>query len=283
VRRVIVLLCLLNAGLLFADDSVDEDTVISFPQKWALSLSGKYTMGIFQQQSAFYTTDNPWNIGLGFRYKNLAAHAFIPLSFQGGSFDAAVNFYLEKVYIETFIKRYQKFYHGDEETAGQEDVGLDIMSSGIMSGWIYNHKNHSLRSVYTLSERQTASSGSFLYGFGVFYTSMFSQNEAIPRYNERQHIVYFGPTGGYSYTWIFKHDIFLNVMINIGATLGIEVNDSKILFIPQINPKITVGHHNTSWSVNAIMGNNASIFLWDKRNTDILAPVTMSVVFSYRF
>jgi hypothetical protein len=72
-------------------------------------------------------------------------------------------------------------------------------------------------------------------------------------------------------------------MINIGATLGIEVNDSKMLFIPQINPKITVGHHNTSWSVNAIMGNNASIFLWDKKNTDILAPVTMSVVFSYRF
>jgi hypothetical protein len=203
-----------------------EDTIIPFPQKLALSLSGKYNIVIFQQQSAAYTTDKPWDIGLGIRYKNFAAQAFIPLSFNNDSFDAAVNFYLEKMYYEIFIKRYTNFsIDNDDETAERENVGLDIMSGGIMAGWIHNHKNHSLRSVFTLSEKQTVSSGSFLYGLGVFYTSIYSQNEVLPRYTERRHIVYFGPTVGYSYTWIFNHDIFLNLGLNIGANLGININD----------------------------------------------------------
>jgi hypothetical protein len=279
-----ILLFILNAGLLFAEDPVDGDTIYQFPQKWAVSLSSKYNMGIFQQQPASYRTDKPWDIGIGLRYKNLAAQGFIPLSLKGGSFDIAVNFYLKKMYFETLIKRYQNFYiNGDDNTVGNEDIGLDVMSSGILAGWVHNHTNHSLRSVYTLSEKQTASSGSFLYGFGVFYSSLYSQGGIIPRYNERQHIVYFGPAAGYSYTWIFKHDLFLNMAFTVGTDLGININDTKLLFIPQINPKIVFGHHNNSWSINTVMGNNTSFFLWSSRNFEILIPVTISVTFSKRF
>ncbi|GMO70317.1 MAG: hypothetical protein Ta2A_18890 [Treponemataceae bacterium] len=196
------------------------------------------------------------------------------------------------MYYEIFFKRYDNFYlDNGEETLARKNTGLDIMSSGIMAGWIHNHKNHSLRSVFTLSEKQTVSSGSFLYGFGVFYTSIrfnssinyLPQNETMTRYNKRQHIVYFGPTAGYSYTWILPHDMFLNLGLIVGANLGVTINDAKILFVPQINPKITFGHHNTSWSVNAVMGCNTSILLWDKDNFDIVVPATMSVTFSKRF
>jgi hypothetical protein len=158
------------------------------------------------------------------------------------------------------------------------------MSAGIMAGWIHNYKEHSLRSVFILSEKQSISSGSFLYGIGAFYTSIYSQNETQTRYNkERQHIIYFGPTAGYSYTWVFPHSMFLNVGINIGANLGINTNVTNILFIPQINPKITFGHHNNSWSINAVMGCNASVLLWNKSDFDTLVPTTMSVTFSKRF
>jgi hypothetical protein len=188
------------------------------------------------------------------------------------------------MYYETFAKRYQKFYISDDDgIIKQKNAGLDVMSVGMLTGWIGNHENHSLRSVFTLSEKQTASSGSFLYGLGAFYTSIYSQNETTSRYIKRQHIVYFGPTAGYSHTWIFKHDIFLNLALNIGANLGIGINDPQILFIPQVNPKIIFGHHNSSWSVNAVMGANASLLLWGKGNFDILAPVTMSITFSKRF
>jgi hypothetical protein len=77
--------------------------------------------------------------------------------------------------------------------------------------------------------------------------------------------------------------MFLNVGLNMGANLGININDAKILFIPQINPKITFGHHHTSWSVNAVMGCNISVLLWNIGTVDTVAPATMSVTFSKRF
>ncbi|MFP3042212.1 DUF4421 domain-containing protein [Treponema primitia] len=278
-KSIVLLFCVLNSSLSFA-----EDAIVPFDEKIALNISGKYNMGIFQQQSTSYRTNKPWDVGLGIRYKNLAAQLFIPTSLNDNSFDAAVNFYFEKMYYETYIKRYRNFYlKEDDESMGYENAGLDMMSGGIMAGRIHNYKNHSLRSVFTMSEKQTTPSGSFLYGFGVFYTSVYSQNETMSRYNGRQHIAYFGPTAGYSHTWTLPHSMFLNVGINMGANFGININDTKMLFIPQINPKITFGHHNNSWSINAVMGCNTSVLLWSKDNLDILIPATMGVTFSNRF
>jgi AcrR family transcriptional regulator len=53
--------------------------------------------------------------------------------------------------------------------------------------------------------------------------------------------------------------------------------------MPQIKPKISFGHHNRTWSVNAVMGSNAAILLRDFNNFDALAPSTMTVTFSKRF
>ncbi|GHV80482.1 hypothetical protein AGMMS49944_22730 [Spirochaetia bacterium] len=104
----------------------------------------------------------------------------------------------------------------------------------------------------------------------------------MTRYSERQHIVHFGPTAGYSYTWILPHGMFLNAGITIGTNVGIDINEPQILFIPQVNPKITFGYHHSSWSVNAVMGCNASVLLWNN-DFDIAAPATMGVTFSKRF
>jgi hypothetical protein len=105
----------------------------------------------------------------------------------------------------------------------------------------------------------------------------------MPRFKERQHILYFGPTAGYSYTFIFKYDIFLNLSLNIGANLGIGINNPKVLFIPQISPKITIGHHHGTWSINTVMGCNASMLLWGKGDFNEIIPVTMSVTFFKHF
>jgi hypothetical protein len=276
-HKFALLLCIFNTGL-----SCAEDIIVPFNEKFVLSLSGKYNIGIFkQQQTVSYTTKKPWDIGLGLRYKNIAAQIFIPLSFNGNTFDLELNSYLEKLYFELFLKRYQNFYY-DKETE-HHGAGLDIMAAGITAGWIHNNQNHSLSSVYSLSKNQTTSSGSFLYGFGIFYTSIYSENADIRHYDQRTQLIHFGPMGGYSYTWILPHALFINAGITIGANSGINVTENKILFVPQIKPKISFGHHNRTWSINAVTGTNTALIVWDKNDFDIFAPSTMAVTFSKRF
>ncbi|GMO64762.1 MAG: hypothetical protein Ta2A_12550 [Treponemataceae bacterium] len=288
------LICVFTASFSFAENSendygtdYDETIIVPFPQKMALNISFKYNIGIFQQQLTVYRTDKPFDIGLGLRYKNIAAKIFVAVDPDAipfhDSFDTALNFYFRNTYFETFVNRYTNFYNNDDETDVHENIGLEVFNAGFLSGWVVNNKRHSLRSVFSLSEKQIESSGSFMYGLGVFYTSLHSETTAMPHYNERKHIVYFGPTIGYSYIWIFSHDLFLNLMGNIGIDLGINIPDTRLLFIPQINPKITFGHHGDAWSINTVLGYNASVFLWDKKNIDTIAPATISVTFSGRF
>jgi hypothetical protein len=274
---IFLLFCLFNADILFCEEAITE-----FDEKFALNFFGNYNIGIFmQEQTQSFRTDEPWRIGLGFRYEKYSAFFSVPVNFKFNAFDMEINSYFEKLYLEIFLKRYQSYY--DDKADENKNAGLDIMSAGITAGWIQNNQNHSLGSVYSLNEKQNISNGSFLYGFGVYYTSLYSDNIEIKHYNERTHIIHFGPTGGYSYTWVLSNDIFINMGINMGANLGINTTENKLLFIPQIKPKISFGHHNRRWSINAVMGDNAMIVLWDINNFDIVAPSTITVTFSKRF
>jgi hypothetical protein len=269
--------CFFNAGFVFS-----EEVITSFNENFALNVFSKYNIGIFeQQQTVSYRTDKPFDIGLGVRYKNMSAKIFIPLSFSGNAFDLELNSYFEKFYFESFIKHYQNFY--DDKKTEYNNAGLDILTTGITAGWIHNNQNHSLDSVYNLNRKQGMSNGSFIYGFGMFYTSIYSENNNIKHYDKRKHLVQFGPMAGYSYTWILPHDMFVNTGITVGTNLGINVTESAVLFIPVIKQKISFGHHNRGWSINAVMGCNATIILWNKNDFDILAPSTMMVTFSKRF
>jgi hypothetical protein len=275
--RIILLLCLDNVGFAFS-----EEPITAFNENFALSFFGNYNIGIFNQhQTLSYRTDEPWNIGLGVRYKNISAQISVPISFNSNSFVFELNSYFEKIFFELFLKRYQNF-HDDQKTE-YNDAGLDIMSTGITAGWIHNNQNHSLSSVYSLDKKQNISNGSFLYGFGMFYTSIYSENYDIKHYDTRKYIIHFGPMAGYSYTWILPHNMFINTDVTIGINLGINVTEDKILFIPQIKPKISFGHHNGTWSINTVMGSNSTIILWGRNDFDIFAPSTMTITFSKRF
>jgi hypothetical protein len=271
---MLLLLSLFNTGFVFP-----EEATTSFGEKLALNFMGNYNVGIFEhRQTLSYKTDEPWRIGLGFRYKKIAAQIFVPVSFNFNSFDLEFNSYFEKMYIELFLKHYRSFYNED---TGDDDAGLDVMAAGITAGWVYNNQNHSLSSIYHLDRKQNISNGSFIYGFGAFYTSIYSENIDIKQYNERKHIIHLGPMAGYSYTWILPRDIFINTSITGGTNLGVNVTGKELLFIPQIKPKISFGHHNRTWSVNAVMTCNSTILLW-KNTPDMLAPSTMTIIFSKR-
>lgn len=266
--------------------AVADDSIIPFSELWTINISGKYIVTSFsQEQSAQYITRKPWALGLGVRYKDISVTLFLP-SFQTfnehpfKSFDIQIFSFYDSIYYDGFCKLYRGFL---DEESGNKDVDLQVFSSGISAGWLRNSKRHSLSAAYNLDCRQTSSSESAVLGFGIFYTSLFSNDKNIRPYNETQRFVYFGPNLGYSYTFIFPQNIFLNMNLVIGLDAGLNVTTSKWLFIPLIMPKISLGHHNKTWSINFAASCNYTAISWDINTIDKLLSATIKATFSKRF
>ncbi|MDR1029737.1 MAG: DUF4421 domain-containing protein [Treponema sp.] len=281
---------LLNLGFLaiFSIGIVDmpcaENSIVPFNENFAFNLYGNFNSVEFtQKDDRQYRSESPWSIGFGIRYKNSTGRLLLPLTPNNNSFNLQINSYYEKIYYELFFSQYKNFY--SEEKGGKDTYsvsGFDILSAGILAGWIQNNTRHSLKSVYNLINRQTESSGSFLYGFGIFYTSIHAIEEERVNYSERQHLTYFGPAMGYSYTWVFNHDIFCNVNLTAGFNMGVNT-DTTVLFVPQIMPKLAIGHHNKVWSLNVIVGCTYTALFLNGSDFESLLSSTMTVTFSKRF
>jgi hypothetical protein len=262
------------------------DEIIPFEETWAVIVAGKYVVASFSpEEPGSYTTDRPWALGFGLRYKNNSLSLFLPSFYAFDdtpfeSFDVQLASYYDSVYYEAFCKRYRGFSNGEAEN---KIIDLKIFSSGISVGWVQNNKNHSLSAVHDLDRRQLSSSGSVLLGFGVFYTSIFSDDANIKRYNDNQHLLYFGPAVGYSYTFIFPHSIFLNLSLAASLDAGININAGTWLFVPKVTPRLSFGHHNSTWSMNVSVGCDYTAILWNMNTVDYLMPATMTVTFSKRF
>ena len=276
--RKITICVLLFAALSLGSEVYADETIQYFNEKLTISLLVNYNYGSFTQDDTEYITIRPINIGLGFRYKMIAASASFPVPFNNMSFNFEINPYFDRMYYHAYFKYYQDFYRGNQA----EKSNLDILSSAITATYVVNHENHSLSSVMNLDKKQTVSSGSFLYSFGAFFSSIFS--ETMDNYNERRHnLLYFGPGIGYSYTFVFENDMFLNVSMVIFTNAGININNKEWSFIPQMEPQIVFGQHKKTWSFNIRIANNSEFILRERSNYDILTLSSISAILSKRF
>ena len=275
---LIILHFIVFSRILYAENSV------FFNEKFSLSLFAKYNMGIFSDLiTEEQNTDKPFNIGLGFKYNSFSAKISIPTYLTDPiniwAFDFELDTYFDKFFIEAYFKHYPYFYYKDTN----EQSELDIHASGVMATFVDNYEKHSLASVITLDRMQTSSSGSLLYGFGIFHSSIYSEEETYLKFEKRQHMIYFGPAIGYSYTFIFKNDIFLNTGIMIYTNTGYNITSRNWIFVPQIEPKLILGYHQKTWSINLKMLDNAKFIIWNKNDMDILTLVSINIMFSKRF
>jgi hypothetical protein len=269
--------------------SMAQENIVYFDEPFALSVFGSFGIGAFSQgeEAAEYQAQNPWTLGFGLRYKQLSFALSLPsfYAFEDNpfkSFNVQINSYYNAVYYETFLKNYRGFSNSNDQN-DDAYIDLNLLSAGISAGWIQNNKNHSLRAAYDLDGRQSASSGSFLLGAGVFYTSIDSGDDGIRRYADEQRFIHFGPNAGYSYTFVFSHSMFFNINRSIGLDAGININENRWLFIPQIMPKLSFGYHGKSWSVSFIGDCNYTIIFWDTGSFDNILLSSMTIAFSKRF
>jgi hypothetical protein len=276
--RKIILCIFLFAALSAGSEVYAEDTIQYFNEKLTISLFLNYNYGSFTHEDIEFITVTPINIGFGLRYKNLSASFSVPITFNNTSFDFVINPYFDKIYYYAYVKYYHDFYQTDLN----EKSNLDILSSAITATYVMNHENHSLSSVINLDKKQTVSSGSLLYSFGAFFSSIFS--ETMYNYNGKRHnLIYFGPGMGYSYTFVFDNDMFINVSMVIFTNAGINMNNKEWLFIPQMEPQIVFGRHNKTWSFNIRIANNSEFILREQSNYNILTLSSFSAILSKRF
>jgi len=270
---------------LYAQENTQE-SISAFEEKWTISAFAHYRMGIFNHNdteyyvSDRYITNNPLALGLGLRYKKIAASFSYPLPIKNKTFsmDFDFNSYLQKMYFEGYFKYYGDFY--TEET--NQKSGLDVLSLGVMATYVLNHENHSLSSVINLDKKQNTSSGSFLLSAGTFYSSLYSSNEIMSNYSERQRLLYTGPGFGYSYIHVFNNGMFFNISLLVFANIGINTTAVKMVTIPQLEPRFVFGQHKNRWSFNIKLVNNSAIIIWDNLDGDVLDLLKISTMFSVR-
>jgi hypothetical protein len=76
---------------------------------------------------------------------------------------------------------------------------------------------------------------------------------------------------------------FFNANLLVGINAGINTNISRFLFVPQIIPKIALGHHNENWSIGFIGVGNYTEIHWRSNDDDSLLTNTVTIIFSRRF
>jgi len=265
------------------DNAQSANNIRFFDEKLTISATVAFNTGTFTHENTGNSSDRILNVGLGLRYKNFSASFSIPIPFKITSFDLDINPYFDKIYYLAYIKYYKDFF--SDKT--NEKSGLDILSSAIMAIYVENHENHSLSSVINLDKKQLVSSGSLLYAFGTFFSSIYSTDSADKTMNEynkiRQNLLYSGPGIGYSYTWVMENDMFLNFSTVIFTNMGINMITKELSFIPQLIPQFVFGQHFKTWSFNVKLANNSEIILKNLNTFDVLTFSSISAIVSKRF
>ena len=231
----------------------EEPEIVKFKNLISIKTSLGYNYMIFQQMSpvALYQTNRPLDFGIGLGIKNIFLGYSMSIPFlynhnfkKSQSLDFHLNYYRKEKW---FSNGYIKYYNGFNNRTDFDNIDLKILNIGYLHEFITN-QDHSIRSVYTLDGKQSASNGSFLIGGGLFFTSIQSGYDMLDDYAERQNAFYFGPNFGYSYTFVTRNNFFLNVLATLGAC-GI-VSGGEFSVGLQILPRVSAGYHSKTWSMN---------------------------------
>ncbi|GHV76004.1 hypothetical protein AGMMS49942_08250 [Spirochaetia bacterium] len=248
-KRHVVLLFLF--GIVFSTHG--ETTAIEeFDTKFSLGLSGSFNFVVFNNQNNNFISNAPAYLGLSFGYKDYSASFNIALPFTydktpgtRAPFDAGFVLYQEHWSEEIKVKFY------DDWIFEKNPFDMQLITGYLQGLYIVNSNNFSLRAAYPMNRLQRTSSGSLIAGGNIRVTTIKS-NSIVP-YNERWWGVSLGPCIGYSYTFVMKNLFFLNFYILGGAALGVDCVEPGVFFSPFAIPKIAVGKHNKTWSMNFVL------------------------------
>lgn len=239
--------------------SAGEETsaIRKFDSDFSLRLYLKYNCTLYVQgdaQDQSFLSNRPMDMGAGFNYRNLAFRISTGIPFlynrdypQSRSLDLQLQYHNRYISVDAALRSYRGLRPLNQGNLSRE-IDLEILSAGVMAQYPFNGKNHSLKAAYSLSEMQTASSGSWLIGGGFYYTSLISNDLAVHQYIDKQRYIYGGPNAGYSHTWVLDNLLFFNAGLSLGIHLGTETASRNLFVSPAAFPRLALGYHFDNWS-----------------------------------
>ena len=247
------------------EDTIMNDENIQKPnENFSLGLNIKYNFLNYGSQDIILFSKSPVFVGLSFLYEDYGGSFSIaqPYTYdktpgKHTAFDANLTFYQYHWFEDLSVKFYDDFFENDQP------FGMEYISGNLQLGYIFNADNFSLQSAYTMNRIQKSSAGSFIAGGNIRLSSIKSYD--IEYYNIRNWLINLGPNIGYSYSFVTEKYLFLNTFLLCGTNVGINGNKSSVLFSPYIVPKIAIGKHNKTWSINFVLDMDFLAFVSGER------------------
>lgn len=243
----------------FADEAAGDSAIVSFPDKISVQLIARYNYATFSGESTgdrVLSTNRPVDLGIGGGYGDWTWSSLFTLSFGADSdkpktraLDLQLNHFGDRCFWNLFLKMNHGFYWKDSETDEFREAKLSTVSAGYDIDFLWN-REHSLRSAYSLDRRQKKSNGSFIWGAGVYYHGIISQDSLVLQYIEYQQFIHLGPSLGYSYTWVCQNGWFFNLLGVASASFGKNITQDQWMLFSQVFPKFVAGYHSEKWSIH---------------------------------
>ena len=266
-KKLLIFPALVFISLMVYADEPEQPTVIKFNNLLTLKTSLIYNLMIFEQtaQNHSYITNQPIDVGAGIGIKDFFISFSLSIPFlydrnfeKSKSFNANFYHYFKD---RSFFNGFFGYFDGFHDRV-EKNIDLRILTIGLSQTFILN-RNHSIRTAYNLDGKQKVSNGSLLFGGGLFFTSIRSDDNNLEYYFEQRNSFFFGPSIGYSYTFIIKENFFINILSTFSWN-GI-LNNGNFAVGFQALPRFSIGYHGKRWSINF---SSDFCFFADNLNTD---------------
>lgn len=296
-KTIILLLFALFSNCICAQ--VDSTYIVPFDQDLAIKVYTEYkytalvkTVG--QNTDMTFMSNKPLDIGLGFSWKNISLSGSYGFKFLADSengktesLDFQYHRYNKNYVWDVYYYKYKGFYTEADKTRAI-DLYPDIKVSqvGSFAQYVFNNKKFSYRATFGQSEKQLKSAGSFLLGGGIFYSTLYANENTIGKEEIDLWSFQIGASGGYAYTWVINKNFFISGSLSGGISVGNaddELSFKSLKIYPNYFVRFAAGYNADTWSLGMSYINNSTHLIHTQEDQLMLNSGTARFTFTKRF